>query len=789
MDLNLDTLNEEERRALADLWDAPSAAPTALERFLSAPLQIRRRIDALSAQGREELGALLEATCASVPFDALRQVAVEELAQLMLVRISTQEPLRVTMPDEVAMAALEVLEPTPCRLRLLLHGLAREQLASMLAAHMGKPISHESPRLPQRLYSLLTDRQHLQGLISRLPPRSVDTLWDLVANGGIASLDVAQKARPGGMEHLLRLGLVWLTALDARISVEVLRALLLLRLGRQVHRATARSAALVRSAPRDNVRPFPSDKERWLGHTAEKLGRMDRSTPLDPQQWPELLETSERDELQKRLRLSMTAQLIERRGQRHHVGTLAHGGQWTRVPTQNLGDMVLQRLVERVTWGEPWSGTSEATASLFGSDAGEEPLSFDATDDDTVACICAVAPHLMDPDEALHTLTGARVGAQRLLRALLQQLLASLKPGQLVALSELDGVVESLVAVAHRHLRLVGCLYARDPREPQPERRRQALKSYLEAAALPLGWLRTQGPIQPEPAPVGTLPLFGHLSPAHSAPPTQEGPQELRVCLRPPSVSPEIAGLTHLPQDHLRLLQPFWGSTSKAKPPAEEGVELTTASLREQLRAFAQSAQPQDTEVVDLFRDFVLGQTAARRLQEIQPDDMTRFLVCWIRMDVPAGSLTRVRQIFAGLEHLSKWSQHQDIALQMDFEHLRTNLEGRLLRTCSAEAAFGSLQGTAPPPDLLIERPEQAHDGLTEVLRLSPGQRTVTLKAFGSDDSGDTWEVRTAPEPLYLLKAGDLLDCRLVRYGRYCWLERLRRVLIGESSAYLRGRT
>lgn len=816
MDMNLDHLTQDEQRALATRWGAPSASPHALTQFLASPLQIQRRLEAASTQAAEELVGLLEATTPSVPFDSLRQAAVEELAALLLVKVSTQEPLRVVLPLPVALATMDVLPATPCRLRLLLHGLDPLGLQRMhravCATTLPRPDAQRAlkgkPRqatlfsadMPAAICAALTNASHLEALLDRLATDTTRALWHLISQGGIRTLRTAQEASEQEQAHLDALiahGLLWRTSRDLRVPVEVLQELLRLRLRRQVHRAAARCSALSSRAPEDNVRAFPGATGRWLGHAAERLSHLTRAEPLDEAAMAWLVGSEEPSTLARRRQLMMAAELVEPLAPHWAVGPLTFIEQWDQARPENLGEVAAQRLVERVALGEPWSGVSDAARQMFGPDA-VEPEPFE-NDDDAFEAICAVAPHMMDAEEALCFPPGAQASAQRLLRSTLQGLLASMSEGQVFGTDELQEVCASLVGVSHTHQRLIGYAYARDLREALPEQRRQAVMQWLQALAMTMGWLRVEELDDAERHTDSTrsseaLPLFASLS--HAAPrPTvdaaveSEGVRRVRVMSQTlPDVTPTTAGLEALSASHMEALAPLWQrspisntspdtDTAPRQPPHE-------ASLREQLRCFGEVASPGELELVELLRDYAMGQTAARRLQDLRHDDVERFLVCWLRLDVRTRDLGRLRRIFAGLEHLACWARHHEIAMAVDVMALRGRLEGRILRTCSAEAAFARHQSPVPPPELLRQRPEAAYDGLAQVVDVDVGRRTLQVEGVPRRH-GDLWTVRTAPEPLRLLQVGDLIDSQLIRYGELCWMGRLRRILVSEAGKYL----
>lgn len=823
MDMNLDHLTQSEQRTLATRWGAPSASPHALAQFLASPLQIQRRLEAASAQAGEDLVGLLEATTPSVPFDSLRQAAVEELAALLLVNVSTQEPLRVVLPLPVALATLDVLPATPCRLRLLLHGLDPLGLQRMHRAVCPTSLTDSAPQdkrghggalksrprqvtlfsadMPAAICAALTSASHLEALLDRLGTDTARALWHLIAQSGLRTLRAAQEASEQEQAHLDALiahGLLWRTSRDLRVPVEVLQELLLLRLRRQVHRAAARCTALSTRAPEDNVRAFPGATGRWLGHAAERLSHLTRAEPLDEAAMAWLIGSEEPTTLARRRQLMMAAELVEPLAPHWAVGPLTFIEQWDQARPENLGEVAAQRLVERVTLGEPWSGVSEAARQMFGPDA-VEPEPFD-NDDDAYEGICAVAPHMMDAEEALCFPPGAQASAQRLLRSRLQGLLASMSEGQVFGIDELQEVCASLVGVAHTHQRLIGYAYARDLREALPEQRRQAVMQWLQALAMTMGWLRVEELDDAErptdsPSSSEALPLFASLSPPTPSPATidemvaGEGVRRVRVMsLTLPDVTPATAGLEALGTSHLEALAPLWRRSPLAITPpdtdAAPRLPPREASLREQLRSFGEVAPPGELELVELLRDYAMGQTAARRLQDLRHDDVERFLVCWLRLDVRTRDLGRLRRLFAGLEHLACWARHHEIAMAVDVMALRGRLEGRILRTCSAEAAFTRHQSPVPPPDLLRLRPEAAYDGLAQVVDVDVGRRTLQVEGVPRRH-GDLWTVRTSPEPLRLLQIGDLIDSQLIRYGELCWMGRLRRILVSEAGKYL----
>ncbi len=848
MNLDLSHLDSEQRAALAALWGAPSSQPDPLARFLTAPIQIKRRIAALSAQSRDALKAMAEATAPNFPLEALPQGVGEELAAMLLARLGGAEAPRVALLDECAQVATEVLGATPCRLYLLLHALDAQGLQTTLDA-LGGPQPGSFERPAAQIARRLTEPDLLAGVLAGLPAEADRVLQEIVARGGLMPARQAEQDAedPGrGVLALIERGLLWLTPHDARIPVEVLRALLLVRLRQQAHRVAARLKAIGRAQDADKIRPFPSAAGRWLAHAAAALGAHAAGSPVHEGALPALLDAAPGPDLDARLLLALAAGLLDRQGDQISIGALAQGAGWNpsganpsganpiganpigAIPSGSgrdgsglagaapLGQRAAQQLVDRVVIGEPHAPIAAAARAIYGPDAlpDEGPLGArldpagrrpaEAPLDE----LGAAAPHLLTPDEAAELPSSAHGDALRLLRALLQHLLAELPLGALVSRAEIEAASDALAGVARAHQRVLGNPYARDHRPPSAHQRNDALEVWLRALAIPLGWLRPEGQAHPdegvsaEPAPrPDALPLFDLIEAswrdgAPRAETRRSGPDTgldwMRAAVRAPAPSPEAAGLLHLSGPQREALAPLLDLLSPSGAPsapalaadAVAGGAQIAADLDAQLLAAIASATDSDKYGIELLRDFAQGQTTARRLQDLRPDDFERFVTCWLRLDAPARSIPRLRPAFDGLQAVERWARDQGALLSVDVQGLRARLEGHLLRTLSAEAAFRARQPATAPPDLLKVRPERAWDGLSAVVSLDPARKQALLKPFGRDDLPPLL-TRTIPEPLHLLRPGDLVDAQLIRYDEVCWLARLRRILVAEAGRHL----
>ena len=764
MTIDLTHLPERDLKALARVWEAPSARPGPLAQFLMTPLQIQRRIAALSAQGRDELLALLEATNETVPAEALRQAAIEELAGMCLVELSDLEPMTVTLIEPVASAAIECLPATACRLWLLLRRLDVEALRALfLNVFVTSEVTPPDPQLGEAIRARLCAPDTLMAVIGELDARAAQTLWEVVASGGVlpreGSVEKAHKTR---LEALVERGLLWRTEHDLRIPIEILETLLVLRLQRQVHRATSRLGALQQptSFP-DNVRAFPSAGGRWLDALAAALHQAP-DAPIEAETLQSLMETSDGPAYEARLNLAMAAGLLTREGPSDAVSPTASASPPRRVEKTSA------RLIRNLVEGEVFSGVSPASAKIFGPDA-------DASHQGET--LVAIAPHMTGPSEA--SAMGGSASALRLLRALLQHFLGTMELGRTFTLHEVETVAEAFAAVARSHQRLVGYAYARDPRPASPQDRHEAVQNWLEALALPMGWLSPEG--QPEDEaelePAGTLSLFGGRPRSHTVQhPTKRrfGMERLRVLSQPPSV-PSSFFETELGL----LLTPLWNPTPPQDTP---NAPILEAALQSDIEAFIESAPKAAGEVAALLRDFAQGQTSARTLMELGDQELERFVTCWIRVDVPAKSLAAIRATFDGLIQIDRWASRRGTPLATDVDELREDLEGHVMRSFSAQAALRKhLPRTAPGP-LLLRRPELSHDGFFEVVSIDmPAGRLVGRPLNGVDDLPVVIPHRALP----LLRSGDLIDAQLVRYGDVCWLNRLRRVLTSEAGAFL----
>jgi hypothetical protein len=258
--LGIDKLDLSTRAAIAEFWAAPSVQPSVLERFLLTPLHVARRVESLSLDAREDLVALVEATRATIPVDAVRPEAVAELRDNLLVLVADSPTPTVTLPMDVAVASMDTLGATPCRLRLLLHQLDAAKLHKLHTAVAGVLVSDPTMCLaPQRTRELarwLSDVGSVAAIAKSLKRRSASQLWELVAAGGTTDRAICDIDTAVWIE-LAEHGLVWTTEVDVRVPTETLQALLQLRLHRRIHQACGRWTQLLAAVQHDNVCPFP----------------------------------------------------------------------------------------------------------------------------------------------------------------------------------------------------------------------------------------------------------------------------------------------------------------------------------------------------------------------------------------------------------------------------------------------------------------------------------------------------------------------------------------------------
>jgi hypothetical protein len=798
--LGLDLLEADALQRIARRWGAPSAQPQTLERFLMTPLQVRRRLDEASADALEALTTLLESCKPSVPVEILPAEAVEELLGLLLVVVHAEdEPFLVALPDVVALAALELTQATPCRLPLLLHTLDEDQqdrLQATLEAALG-------PRALTPLEAL-RDPAALAAILHGLSPEPAAALRDLVDRGGLLDLD-ALADEPATWAPLRERGLLWETAHDARVPLETLQALLRLRLRREVHRAAVRWTGLRRKASRDNVRAFPASPLRALHEIVAALDAApDRALPREA-----LAEALHAPDPDGCLRLAQALDLLQDQQGRLH---LTHGGA-DLDKNPDADQSVLQRLLMYLLDIPALPDAEAAARLLFGPDAPDDepelpssdlsspsppPDDEDSDDEDDEddedgggddhEWLDVMPPHLLDIEEAtaLHRYRGAR--ALQLLRILLQQLLASLDTGSLVPRDDLDRVVEGLAAVTRTLHRLEGRPYLRALRAPAPGDHQRGVSRWLQSAALPLAWLtpHEDPPAEPDGGPI-ILSLFGDRPAPRAASP--EGARALRVLAPAPAADAHARWfLRTLDGDDAAWLTPLLlgrGALDQLPGEPDDEDEPPADALKEALRALRAELAGPVAEMIDRLGEFLQGQTAARHLGAIQPADLRRFLLCWLPMDARARALPHLRAAFDALAALSRWSSSRQIALRFDAEALRRELEGPLLRTSSAEAAFDRYHATQPPPELLVQLPSAAHDGLAQVVDLSPDAGWFILETTpGRLDS--RLRVHAAARPLGLLQRGDLLDAQCVHYGQTCWLTALRHIYLAQALPLLR---
>lgn len=794
--LGLELLDPEDLQQIAQRWGAPSHQASTLERFLMAPIQIHRRMEGLSEAAREALTSLLEACRPEAPLETLREGTPEELLDALLITVQAEdEPFLVQLPEPVALAALDLLECTPCRLLLLLRRLSPEALVDMLQALLGDlSTRHSGPRVLLQDHSrdvleILTDPEALGDTLHALPRESSLCLRDLLDRGGALPHDQlgdSLEAEGAIWAPLLRRGLVWRTAHDVRIPVEVIGALLRLRLQRQVHRAAVRWTALRRQASRDNVYTFPTSPANVLRQLTGALEAAPEHT-LPRGELLEALPSLHPDALLELAEMMDLVQPYEK--DRQELVRLTHAGsELARNATAD--NPILQRLLMYLLDIPALPRAEAAARQLFGPDAPDEEGEEDEEEMDAGAWLDTMAPHLLDVEEAteLHRYRGAR--SQQLLRILLQQLLNSLEVGCIIYRTDLERVVEILAQITRTLHRLEGRPYLRELRSPTPSETQQGVALWLESAALPLGW---QAPCEEEATPRAesqpvALSLFD--------PPTRPipiGPPALGRCMRVLTRAP--AADAH-GRWFLRTLSPelaSWlgalvmhkGKMQKLPDAADPEDPAPAGGLREQWAAFARELQGNTAQMAERLVEFLLGQTAARHLEAVQATDVRRFLLCWLPLDARARSLPHLRAAFDALQRLSTWARQEGIELQLDTEALRRELEGPLLRTCSAEAAFERYHNTQPPPEMLRQLPEGAHDGLSQVVELEPGAGWFVIETSpGRLDS--RLRVQAAPRPLGLLQRGDLLDGQFIRYGRSCWLTALRHIYLEQAWPLMR---
>ncbi len=706
--LGIARLDDETRSAIAERWEAPSAAPSVLERFLLTPLHVQRRIESLSETAREDLVGLLESTVATVPLEALRADATGELEDaLLIVTDTTSDPPTATIPDDVAVAALGSLSATPCRLRLLLHWLDADALGAMHLAvqHCIAPARgiNLAPRRAEELAAWLAQPETLAAVVRALSPAGAARLYELASAGGAADIGFRRDMEAATWTELHNHGLVWQTAHDIRMAAETLHALSLLRLRRRVHQACGRWADLRSRAQRDNVFAFPPGTV-----AAETLGR------------------------------------------------------------------ILAGLVTEPTL----PGVGAASKAIYGPDAPDaDVFAGDPSDEDLFV---AVAPHLMDMDDAATFQAGAAVRAVELLRLLLHQLLASLPTGTLVARADLETVVDALGGVARDFLRASGRPYLADPRDPLPSELQAGVEAWLEAGPIKLNWIRPgDGLVEMAPTDLGqTLSLF----PDMAAPVVHKVSPMLRLAAPIPRVDEHVGTwLADCPTELARWMSALLlhdGDRRHLPIGDPAALPARDQGLRRQFREFQATVDESTATAVDKLKDFLLLHCSASSLAEVHDEDLELYLLWWLRVDLRTRSVAAIRRAFDGIEQLAHWAKASAVRVGFDAANLR-QLEGPLLRTASAEDAFlahprrsHASQGA--------QAPDRSHHGPAHVVHVTPSTGVLTLETEPGLEL-TRFHVTADPRPLGLLKPGDVLVGTFVRVGTRWWLTTLEGVHLPQS--------
>lgn len=299
MSLQLHRLDPTARHKLARSWAAPHEQPDLLERFLLSPPQTARRLACLSPHALRALLDASEATSAHIPRRSLNPEYADAWARLCLIAPLQDEPW-ITLPDEVALAALDVGHGAPSRLSLRLQQLDAGSLERIHAAWTALSPGLLPPNaVPARAHDLeawLSDPDLVPRLLRALPGVESSFFRDVESMGGwIKPKDWAVMGHLPPWRRLVELGLLWPSAEHgALIAVETLRAMHTKQLQRAYSGASLQSFAWeLHTQPTTPIRtprfapsPTPSDAE--LDALKVVLGRYAGAPPWseEPQPYP-----------------------------------------------------------------------------------------------------------------------------------------------------------------------------------------------------------------------------------------------------------------------------------------------------------------------------------------------------------------------------------------------------------------------------------------------------------------------------------------------------------------------
>ncbi|MEO1267597.1 MAG: hypothetical protein AAFX99_05835 [Myxococcota bacterium] len=686
--LGLEQLDAQEREALAAQHGAPSARLSVLERHLLAAAQVQRRVGSLSDEAREALKHLVEAALPSLPLDALKIEVVEELRTAWLVTLMGS-PAQVVVSDPVSTASLEPLGALPCRLRLMLTDmrLLSEQgvdkgeealiaLEGRLAGVLGEPTTRSGVPGRARIMSWLGDRRVVERIVQRLDAPDTLLLWDLTAAGGVMD---GERALGHDWSALIRLGMVWKTADDVRIAAEVLRALLEVQLEQRATTAVQEARQLRQSGVLETVHPMPVDPVREV---VDLVRVMWSGGPGRSWSSSELRHAGQR----RPLEVSIHEALLELLVGMGVVSQAPEGGfLLAGPPSVERGSLAwASSLVEGMVQASASGWVSRPTrrallAMLDVADTAEVPP--DVPDESELHGWSATPPALAGvSSREFATSTGATLGAAWLGLLWVGQM-ASLQPGRRYVLGDLARLARALVSVVHSILRLDGPLYMREPPLHPQAWYEEPVSCWLDALAVPLGWAESVE--RPHDDELGkTLSLFAPLEEepvAISSPPQME----VRVLRRVPQ---------HAPQVDRPWIVLLGGLVS-----GKDGLGRLTASpqggLAEEVAVYREEhGTPEHDLALSMFVECMREHTAAQQLRALTERDVVRFLVHGMWRLTPDDGRARVRRAMDAVMGLLRWSAaragRQSPPWQVDPDRIQAQLEGPLLRLCSAWDAF-----------------------------------------------------------------------------------------------------
>ena len=445
-----------------------------------------------------------------------------------------------------------------------------------------------------------------------------------------------------------------------------------------------------------------------------------------------------------------------------------------QVPADTLGRMLTGLVTEPTL-----PGVGAASKAIYGPDAPDADVF--AGDDSDEDHFVAVAPHLMDMEDAATFQAGAAIKALELLRLLLHQMLASLPTGTLVPRADLENVVDALGGVARDFLRAAGRPYLADPRDPLPAELQAGVEAWLDAGPAKLGWVRRgDGLVEVPGGGVGqTLSLFPELA----LPRTRRISSTVRLSAPIPRVDEHATRwLAHVPAELGAWLAPLLlheGDRRRLPTSDPAALPAQEQGLRRQFREFLATTDETTAAAADKLKDFLLLHSSAASLAEVRNQDLELYLLWWLRVDLRTRSVAAIRRAFAGVRALAQWAAAASVDVGFSQESLAA-LEGPLLRTASAEEAFLAHPRRTPPPMARAQAPDRSHHGPAHVVSVDLGLGVLVLETEPGLEL-TRFQVIADPRPLTLLRAGDVLVGTFVRVGARWWVTALDGVHLPQS--------